>query len=237
MKSVKDSRINSFTVYIHLNKLNGKRYIGITSQSVTRRWRPDGTGYKNNPYFWHAICKYGWNNFEHIVVATGLSRDAACSMEKDLILQYQSNDLQHGYNISDGGEFNIMPEATRKRLSEQMKGKYVGAKNPNYGNHKLAGKNNPLYGKHLSEETKRKISESRKGKGLHVFSEEHKRKISENHGGGAPKRKVRCVETGIIYESINDAARHTGIHKKMISCCCRKIPHYNTARGFHWEFA
>jgi group I intron endonuclease len=34
-------------------------------------------------------------------------------------------------------------EEWKKKQSKRMKGKFVGEKNPNYGNHKLAGKNNP----------------------------------------------------------------------------------------------
>ena len=80
------------------------------------------------------------------------------------------------------------------------------------------------------------MSRNRKGKGLHSFSEEHKRKIKENHAGGNPSKKVLCVETGMIYQSINDAARAVGLNKKLISNCCRKIPHYNTGGGYHWMF-
>lgn len=228
--------LNDFTVYEHVNKINGKRYIGITSKSVKRRWRPDGSGYKNNPYFWHAIQKYGWSNFEHRVLKQGISEDEACQMEKDLILRYHSNDLQNGYNIAEGGKYNVMPQATRERMSRERKGKHCGADNPNYGNHKLAGENNPNYGKHHSEEIRRKISENRKGKGLHVFSEEHKQKMRDNHAGGAEKKRVICIETQRVFDSINDAARYIGVGKGVISNCCRKTPHYNTAGGYHWEF-
>lgn len=221
---------------MHVNRENGKRYIGITAQDVRRRWRPDGSGYKNNRYFWNAIKKHGWENFDHQILKTGLSKNEACEIEKSLIAFYKSNDLEHGYNIADGGQYNVMPLATRERLSRERKGKNTGADNPNFGNHRMAGKNNPNYGKRHSEETKKLMSENRKGKGLHVFSEEHKKKLSENHGGGADKKKVLCRETGVIYESINDAARALGITKKVISNCCRKIPHYNTAKGYHWEF-
>lgn len=222
---------------MHINRDNGKRYIGITGQDVRRRWRHDGSGYKNNRYFWNAIQKHGWENFDHQIIKTGLSKNEACEMEKSLIALYKSNDLVHGYNIADGGQHNVMPLATRERLSRERKGKNTGPDNPNYGNHRMAGVNNPHYGKRHSEETKRRISENRKGKGLHYFSEEHKRKISEHHAGGDDKKQVLCVETGIVYESINDAARALECSKKLISNCCRKIPHYNTAKGYHWEFA
>ena len=59
---------NNYTVYMHKNKINGKVYIGITSQQpVKRRWRK-GSCYKNCNKFYKAIQKYGWNNFEHIIL-------------------------------------------------------------------------------------------------------------------------------------------------------------------------
>ena len=53
---------------------------------------------------------------------------------------------------------------------------------PKSEHHKLhnSGENHPNYGKHLSDETKRKISESHKGKTL---SDEHKKNLSESHKG------------------------------------------------------
>ena len=29
---------NKFLVYIHINKINNKKYIGITSRSVEKKW-------------------------------------------------------------------------------------------------------------------------------------------------------------------------------------------------------
>lgn len=222
----------SHTVYEHINKINGKKYIGVTGRKVTRRWGADGIGYKGNQYFWNAIQEYGWDNFEHNIIAQNLSKKEAYDLERLLIFMNKSNCHRYGYNISPGGEHSEMSKEARARMSEKNRGK----NNPNYGNHKLAGANNPNYGKTVNEEVRQKMSRNRKGKGLHCFSEEHKRKISEHHGGGAEPKKVICVETGAIYKSINDAARALGCSKKMISNCCRKIEHYNTAKGYHWEF-
>ena len=44
---------------------------------------------------------------------------------------------------------------------------------------------------------------------------------------------VICVETNIIYPSIREARRQTGIYN-IESCCLRKR---NTAGGYHWQYA
>lgn len=52
-----------WTVYVHTNLINGKKYIGITSMSPEKRWR-NGTGYTCGA-FKSAIAKYGWDGFSH----------------------------------------------------------------------------------------------------------------------------------------------------------------------------
>ena len=67
-------------------------------------------------------------------------------------------------------------------------------------------------------------------------------KENTNYGTGTErmaktKRKpVICVETGIVYGGIRAAERATGIRNSSISAVCNKIPHYNTAGGYHWEY-
>ena len=34
-----------WTVYMHVNKINGKKYVGITSQKPEERWKNNGIGY------------------------------------------------------------------------------------------------------------------------------------------------------------------------------------------------
>lgn len=49
-------------------------------------------------------------------------------------------------------------------------------------------------------------------------------------------RKIRCVETGAVYESEMQAERLTGVSGSNISHCCHHRPIYITAGGVHWEF-
>ena len=64
-----------YLIYCHVNKINGKRYVGYTSytHNPNRRWR-DGLGYLNGHHkiFASAILKYGWDNFEHIILENNI---------------------------------------------------------------------------------------------------------------------------------------------------------------------
>ena len=95
-----------YSVYKHINKANGKIYIGITKQKPQNRWK-NGNGY-NAQHFGRAISKYGWDGFEHIIVAEGLTKDEAVSMERRLIQLYDSADPQNGYNETLGGDGGFM---------------------------------------------------------------------------------------------------------------------------------
>lgn len=91
-----------FKVYKHTNKVNGKVYIGITSQKLNDRFK-NGNGYFGT-YFANAIKKYGWNNFTHEILIEGLTKDEAFEKERYFIEAYQSNNRNNGYNITSGGD-------------------------------------------------------------------------------------------------------------------------------------
>ena len=92
-----------FIVYMHINKINQKKYIGITSKKPEERWGANGQGY-HNQYFSKAIAKYGWDNFDHIILCEGLEEDEAKQMEVQLIAEYNSNNAELGYNLTIGGD-------------------------------------------------------------------------------------------------------------------------------------
>ena len=63
-----------------------------------------------------------------------------------------------------------------------------------------------------------------------------------NYGTGIERRatpsrkRVRCIETGVIYSSITDAEIKTGISHAHLSLVCNKVNGNKTAHGYHWEF-
>lgn len=53
------------------------------------------------------------------------------------------------------------------------------------------------------------------------------------------KQRVRCVETGIVYESAAEAGRQlrNTIETSSIIAVCKKKKYHLTAWGYHWEYA
>ena len=122
-----------YFVYSHVNLVNNKIYIRITKQIPSYRWGSHGQGYKDSPRFWNAIQKYGWDNFEHNILFSELTKDEACKKEIELIKQYNSNDDRYGYNMTSGGEQHyVFNEEVKQKLREQK----VGSNNPQWGKHK-----------------------------------------------------------------------------------------------------
>jgi galactitol-specific phosphotransferase system IIB component len=67
-------------------------------------------------------------------------------------------------------------------------------------------------------------------------------KYNKNYGNRAKKfsvsrgKPVKCVETGEIYCSCGEAARHTGISSSSIWACCSGYRNTYSAGGYRWIF-
>lgn len=95
----------NYCVYIHRNIVNNKSYIGISryGNNPNKRWQ-NGKGYVGQQLFYNAIQKHGWDNFEHIIWANGLSLVEAQKIEIMLIALFDTTNRKFGYNVSSGGD-------------------------------------------------------------------------------------------------------------------------------------
>lgn len=116
--------IDNYKLYCFTNLINGKQYIGITKQDVSKRWK-SGKGYKKSTRIGSAIAKYGWNNFKREILFDNLTQEQAVELEKKYIIKLDT--INNGYNVQEGGlggNNGYVSEETRKKSSLSHKGKH-----------------------------------------------------------------------------------------------------------------
>ena len=144
----------TYSVY-KLTAPNGKCYIGMTKQSVERRWN-SGHAYQHNEHLQNAITKYGWDSFGKEVLFTSESKTEAEKIERFLIAKYDSSNRLCGYNILPGGNVSDgHSEETRRKISESMKKLQT--------EEVLARKSRDGKGRKMSEETRHKLRQANLG--------------------------------------------------------------------------
>ncbi len=197
-----------FTVYLHLSP-NMKIYVGITSQNPEYRWN-NGYGYRTQPYFYNAICKYGWGNITHIILAEGLTEKQATELEIDSIKYWNTTNPKNGYNRSTGGEFG----GTGRKHTKEAKLKMSMARK----------------GIVFSEETKRKMAIAKIGIPL---SDEHKEKISIANlkMSAETKRRIRLASLGRQHtQETKDKISAGGLGRKCSTETKHKLSVINTGK-------
>lgn len=227
--------MEDYCVYLHRTP-SKKVYIGMT-KDVKERWK-NGNGYHYHKYFYKAIKKYGWENIEHKILLDGLTRVDAVKFEKFFIKLFKSNNSKFGYNLTDGGDgiFGyhhtqetkekiglasrqwIRTDETRKKQSE-------------------AAKNRPKYKLNLSNELKEKKSKIAKK----MWEDDSYKKLMlekmRNASIGRPsakRKKVKCIETGEVFDCILHASQKYKVQACHISYCCKGKR--KTCGGKHWEY-
>lgn len=210
-------------VYIHTNQMNGKRYVGITCQDVRNRWR-NGNGYIECRKMWNAICKYGWDHFDHEIVDEGITKEEAEAEEIELIEKY--NTIQNGYNIDKGGN-GKMPESieTREHRSESS----LRISKPHQGHKNTVQRKRRVM---CIEDGSIYESTMSAGEALHV----DRLRILKACNYGRPidgkhftfidpqvnkTKQVRCEDLDITFRTVADAARFFNVAENTIRRHCK----------------
>ena len=207
---------NKVKIYCYINKTNGKKYIGQTCGTLIGRAGIGGKKYASSTKFFNDIVKFGWDNFEPIILEI-TTKELADDRERYWIKHYDT--VNNGYNSSSGGKINHKfsqqtidkmkrrmkeygdryktreyTEEQRRKLSERCK-RWIAE-----NGHPLKGKTGelaPMWGKHHSEETKRILSEKKKGKNnpmYGVVSPFKGKQVSEQ-----AKEKSKLKKAYIVY--------------------------------------
>lgn len=230
-------------IYKVTDKVTGEFYIGSQCRGLVIG--------KN--YFTSSFNKSFRNKFQtspslfEIRIIGTFTDSVSCILQENIFIKENIKNplcLNKSYVISENVQFNFtgrhLSEEAKKKISKANKGKSPFSK-----------------GKHLSEEHKRKISVANTGKKL---TEETKKKLSVSHKGKIPAninqlierakhqsyperrgkpfpqiwKKVICLETGIVYNSIKEAAANNNCFAENIGSCCHHRK--KTIGGCHWEF-
>ena len=249
-----EQNLNNYKVYIHQNKINKKVYVGLTKQKCKDRWRHDGVGYKSQIKFYRAIQKYGWDNFDHIILFTNLTEQEASEKEKELIQFYDS--YKNGYNADLGGSTtNHSPETLEKmrqsmlgkKHTQETKDKISKTKDKDkfavkcletsiiYPSIRQADKESGVDASSIIKCCQGQVLSAGGFTWRYVDIEKQKLYLKEDEQRiDKSKKAVICIETGIIYESVQAAAMATHADNSGIVKVCKGKQ--KTAGGYHWEY-
>lgn len=201
-------------VYIVTNKVNGKRYIGVTSGPLRRRIREHfchAQKQRNNGAFYRAIRKYGKDCFEWSVLVECENCTLALSEEIRLI-----KEMEPEYNSTLGGDGRLggyLTDEGRLAISLFHKGKQWGL------------------GRTLSEESKSLIREK------NLTPEAKERWSKSSHlGPKSMAKKVQCIDDGALFESASAAARVYGVSRSALIELCLGKNYRKSVGGMRFRY-
>lgn len=122
------------SIYVLINTINGKLYIGQTTQYYQKRWQSHkDQSKKSHHLISQAIKKYGFENFQKYVIYQTDEVDDKKKLidildfyEKKYIDQFNTTDHTIGYNVSIGGNGSCgyhLTEEHKKIVSMSNKGR------------------------------------------------------------------------------------------------------------------
>lgn len=205
-------------IYKITNRLNGKVYVGQTKRPLEKRIQ-EHFRYKKSPIS-KALRSIGLSGFEIRVIDHAHSHEELDEKERFWIKYYDCL-VPNGYNICEGGEGvkGWHPsEEHKEKLRESHLGRGTGVDNPMYGK---IGKLNPFYGKKHTEEVRKKMSECAKQRNI-------------TYGNNPRARRVRCINTGEIFDSVKEAAEKYDLSRTGVNNCC--TGYRSSCHGYKWEY-
>ena len=215
-----------YCIYMHKNKINDKVYIGMTSRKPEQRWL-NGNGYKRQPKFFNAILKYGWDNFEHIILEDNIPTEKI-ALEKETFYIKKYNSVLNGYNVTEAGQksspycFKGIPiyciENNTYYSSIAEASRQLNFSNPGDIEKVIRGERNGCHNLHFL-----KASE--------VTPQNIKKVLRQRTGRF---RKVYCLDTKQIFNNLQEAASfcQRSPQSVMLNCQGKR----KSCGGYHFQY-
>lgn len=202
-------------IYAIVCKLNGMAYIGSTKDFNFRAQRHVSDLRRKrhyNPHLQSAWDKYGEENFDFIILEYIDDLSVLEEKEQYWITEYAKTiEL---YNYSPVAVCSIRGRPIPQYVREKISRSHLGMKHTDEQRRKISesnkGKPGPWLGKKRPEETRKKISAARMG---HTVSDTVRQKVSEANSRPYPSFRNR-ITNGIIPAGVNlkKLCRELGIH-------------------------
>lgn len=218
-------------IYKITNQITNNFYIG-KSNDIKRRWMEHKSiKPKGNDRLHSDMKKYGLENFKFEVVE---ECEEAILLERE---RYYIHSLLPYYNTVGKG----VPQEVREKISISLKEWWKEL--PEETKRKIIDNNlkRPAVGHEVSEETREKLRQKNLGKKQtretiekrkQTFIDKKKNGYVQTNAGH--KKKIVCIETGEIFESVKDAGEKMNVSASSISHHLKG--RQKTAKGFHFEY-
>lgn len=253
-------------VYMAINLINGKRYIGVTGKGMKHRaqkhWEKARAGGRECPKFYDALRKYGKDGFAWKILCTRKGMAEAYRREFLYVDQFRPE-----YNTANGGLGAPGLVAWNKRAvvcletGAEFPSAMAAAKNLNADLSEvckaLRGERRIGSGKHFCYAVDAPLDEIGRLESIHnidvLFSVRQRRVVSRPDDGrmivngcdkngrkaGGPikaSKPVRCLDDGKIFESASAAARHYDLARSSVSQLCSLKYKSKMVCGYRFEY-
>lgn len=159
-----------YCLYIITNRINNRKYIGITvdfQKRSKRHLRELRENRHHSIFLQRAFNKYGEENFDFEILFDDLSKDKAEWLEEFYLNEHYNNVYNVSKKSSGGDLISYHPELDKikKKHSENGNAWWDSLTEEEKKAHgdKSRGENNGMYGRKHKEESKKKMSENSKG--------------------------------------------------------------------------
>lgn len=204
----------SFSIYKITCTINNKVYIGQTSGTLKHRFYQHVNKESGCIKLKRAIEKYGKENFTIEEIDIASDKETALQKEAHYIKQYKSNNIKYGYNILANGYSSYSTKKvycieTKETFETVLLAAKVMNVCPSFMAAVCRGNKSTVRGLHFT----------------YCYDIER-----EPYNA----KKIICVETGKVFNSLIDASRVICKDSSALSVALKK-PH-RTCGGFHWKY-